>query len=66
MMDLIMKVNGKKVRLMVKVFIHGLMVVNIMVNLLKVWDKVMVKWNMLIKNFMKVNFFKIRKKVKEF
>ena len=31
-----MKVNGKKVRLMVKVFIHGLMVVNIMVNLLKV------------------------------
>ena len=43
MMDLIMKVNGIKERFMVKVFIFGSMVVNMMENLLMALDKVLVK-----------------------
>lgn len=66
MMDLIMKVNGIKERFMVKVFIFGSMVVNMMENLLMVLDRVLVKWLMLIKIIMKVIFFKIIKKVMVF
>ena len=66
MMDQIMMVNGIKEKFMVRVFIDGKMEVLMMVVLIKDWGKDLEKCCMKIKNIMRANFIKIKKKVMVF